>query len=221
MFNFLLGPFLSFLPIIVFSAIALGTIIRYINSDGELSYSLPSYRTLARSMILFYILYACILTVGQYYVWSQDPTQTFLNSPIDSSLPIPIVSSIPWFQTNPLGYFVLYSFIRFWIQPLLSIAMAYAFLYFLKILVKYRARFFEEGDVILGFLTALIVGWPAIIVFLIVTFLSVLIISVIRLVRYNEQFTTLGPSFIIGMIVGLFAANTTFIELLGFGVLRI
>src|SRR3989344_3927293 len=132
MLNFLLGPFLSFLPIVVFAAIALTAAIRYANPSSELSISLPSYRTLARFAIFFFIFYACILTAGQYYVWAQDPIQTFLNAPIDPSIPIPIVRLISWFHTSPLGYFTLSSFIHFWIQPLLSIIGAYIFLYFLK-----------------------------------------------------------------------------------------
>ena len=68
---------------------------------------------------------------------------------------------------------------------------------------KYRERFFEEGELDLGFLSALLIGWPNFVVFVPLVFLSVVIIAVFRRVFLKELYTTLGLPMLLATLLVL------------------
>lgn len=147
------------------------------------------------------IIYALLLTIGQYYVWTESAfTLKLLASPLTTT-PLPIVKKLPWIFESNLGYFVMYSWQRFWLGALLSIFVAWLFYLFLKTLKRHNERFFKEGEVELGFLMALLVGWPGQVLFIPLIFLSVIFVSLVRLVVFREQYTTLGWPFLLSAFV--------------------
>ncbi len=149
-------------------------------------------RRLIKITIGFYVLYAAFLTWGQYYIWSQDALgRIFLVSDRFGTL------------DGSSGYFLFYSYIRFWLNPAIAILAAFIFYALLKSLKKYRERFFEEGETELGFLCALAAGWPGIVVFVPFVFLGVVLASGFRLIVFKERFTTLGWPFLFALLLTL------------------
>ena len=187
--------------------------------------SVSGGKSLIVGSIMFRFFYAFLLTVSQYYVWSQDKfTQILLNSSLVQTIPISgifnKICQLPLVNCQKFGYFLFYSYGRFWLNALISVAVAFVFYLFLKSLQKHQARFFEEGEAELGFLSALIVGWPNFVVFLSLVFILVILISIFRRVFLKQFYTTLGWPFILAAFASL-VLGSNLIAILGLGVLYI
>jgi len=155
----------------------------------------------------YYLAYAAISTVLQYFTWENSGTftQKFLGMPINSVVQnTTFWGRLPFIANSKLGYFMIYSWGRFWLGALLTIGCGFLFLLILKSLKKYRDRFFEDGEVELGALLAMLGSWPQFVVFLPFVFVFVVIVSIARLIFFKEAYTTLG-------IPMLFAALLTYI----------
>ncbi len=217
--NFLLGPFLTYLPTIVWGGVLAIASITYFFSRFSLK---RVVKRLAIAAVAFRVFYALILTIGQYYVWSGSKfTQLLLNSPLSDKVPLPVgLDKLPFLFQNQLGYFLFYSYGRFWLNVLISIIVAIGFYFFLKSLRQYNKRFFIDGEVELGFLTALVAGWPHFVLFLPFCFAAIVIISVFRILFMKEKYTTLGVPLILAAVVTLIFGDTL-IKALGLTVLKI
>ena len=203
--SYWLSVVLIWLPKIFFGIIFILAVLIY---GLRKSIGLTKSRTLIISSISFHVLYAVLLTISQYYIWSQNKfTQLLLNSSLDLSMPVS-------------GYFLFYSFGRFWLNALITIGAAFVFYLFLKFLKKHRERFFEEGETELGFLSALIVGWPNFVVFLPLVFVFVVLLSIFRRVFLKEFYTTMGIPFLLAALIVLISGNQI-VNILGLGVLKI
>lgn len=203
--SYWLSVVLIWLPKIFFGIIFILAVLIY---GLRKSIGLTKSRTLIISSISFHVLYAVLLTISQYYIWSQNKfTQLLLNSSLDLSMPVS-------------GYFLFYSFGRFWLNALITIGAAFVFYLFLKFLKKHRERFFEEGETELGFLSALIVGWPNFVVFLPLVFVFVVLLSIFRRVFLKEFYTTMGIPFLLAALIVLIFGNQI-VDILSLGVLRI
>lgn len=158
------------------------------------------YRLIAKATIWARIFYAGFLTWAQYFVWNQgEITRIFLTLPAnDKSLPMYgfLASLFKWSG----GYFTFYSFLRFWLPAIASIAIGYLFLLFLRSLRKYRDRFFEDGEIELGWVLALVVGYPGFIVFLPLVFFLIIPTSIIRMAVLGQHLTTIGYPMILASI---------------------
>ncbi|HEY4496912.1 MAG TPA: hypothetical protein VI432_02070 [Candidatus Paceibacterota bacterium] len=227
MVQFLLDPFITWLPIIFTWAVLFLAIFAYVFKTHNLFqitwFSWINYKFLSIATIIFIFSYTIILTIAQYYVWANSGSFTglFLNSPLSPEIPPSFVTNLlPWVFESPLGYFFFYSWGRFWINALLSIGMALVFWLFLRALKKNNERFFYPSETELGFLCALIVGWPSFLVFIPLVFLSVIIVSIIRAIVYREAYTTLGYPFILGAFLSLIWGGWL-IDLLNLGVFKI
>ena len=155
--------------------------------------SLVSIRALARTAVWFRIAYAAALTVLQYYIWSQAPlTRLLLGTPLKPESSVGIARDLPWLFDTRIGYFLFYSWGRFWLSAILSVGVALAFWWFLRALQRHNGGFFLPGETDIGLLTALLVGWPNVVVFLPLVFLGVVVVSLARLIVFRERLTTLG-----------------------------
>ncbi len=219
----LLGPALNLLPMLVLGGVFVAGTLRYAQARGVLrtgTLSIIDYPWLSRIAIGFRVLYAGLLTVGQYYVWDQASfTRTFLNAPV-TALPIPFIRDLPWLFGTKLGYFILSSVVHFWLNVALSLGVAWLFFLFLAALKRHRERFFEVGEIELGYLCALVVGWPNVALFVFLTFAAVVAISIVRGIAMGQRYTTLGWPFIAAAIVTVFFGSAL-TDLLNLGVLRI
>lgn len=169
----------------------------------------------------FRVLYAVSATITQYFVWSRDPlTRAFLESGIERDSPVaPTLEKFP-FLFGKLGYFIFYSYGRFWLNVIIVILCTLAFWWFLKLLRKWKDRFFEDGEIELGALSVALVGWPGFVLFLPLVFLSVILVSVFRLLFMKEKLTTLGAPFLLAVLVVLLY-GTKLLALTGLSVLKI
>jgi hypothetical protein len=206
---FLFGPFLLWFPPLfigaAFACALLGVVGRTHPGWFTAFRARVPVRTLIRATVVFRVGFALFLTYGQYYVWSQSTlTQSLLHSPLDpATMPFWLVRAFPWIFNTDLGYLFFYSWGRFWLNALLSIAVAALFFWYLRMLERRNARFFEEGEPELGFLMALLVGWPDIVVFVPFVFLAVVLTSVFRGTVLRQPLTTLGWPFLIAALVTL------------------
>lgn len=164
------------------------------------------YKKLIFLTIIFRLFYAILLTGIQYYVWTQSEfTKIMIDAPTGGIF------------NGKYGYFLFYSFGRFWLNTIILIVMAYVFYLFLIFLKKYRERFFDEGEIELGFLAVLIVGWPNFVIFMPFVFMFVVLISIFKMIFLKEHYTTLGLPFILAMLTALIFGNKLAIFLnLGF-----
>lgn len=196
-------PFANLFPLIfsgLLAVILVITIVLYFIKRGSMG---KYFNKLIASVISLRIFYTIFLTLFQYYAWSQDRfTQLLLDSPIDKAVPLPtIIEKFSWLRESKLGYFIFYSWGRFWVNVLLVIIAAVVFWYFLKLLKRHSDRFFEDGEVELGFLAALIVGWPNFVIFVPAVFVSVVLVSIFRRIFKGEMYTTLGIPFLSAALI--------------------
>lgn len=178
-------------------------------------------KIIALSIALIRAFYAVFLTIKQYDIWSENTaTQIFLNSPLGQAVPIPeIIKNSVIFQ-NKFGYFIFYSYGRFWLDFIIIIICSAIFYSFLKLLRKYQERFFEQGEVELGLVASFTVGWPNFVLFLPLVFILVVIISIFRRLFLKEFYTTLGLPLIFATIV-MIIFGEKLINIFNFGVLKI
>lgn len=184
-----------------------------------------SYRKInkitALSVLSFRVAQAIFLTVGQYYIWVNDNLgKAFLNSPLTDAVPIDNIFKNSFIFQNKFGYFIFYSYGRFWLNVIVVLIYSAVFYFFLKLLQKHKERFFEKGEAELGLISSLLVGWPNFVIFLPLVFVFVVIISVGRRIFLKEFYTTLGlPLLFTAGIVILFGEKI--IHILNLGVLKI
>lgn len=151
------------------------------------------YMTLAVTAIVFRFIMAGIKTGLQYYAWTLSDVSRFMLPPHQS-----------------IGVLLRYSWTHFWLNALISIGAALLFFIILRMLRSYNPRFFETGEVELGFLMALVVGWPQFVVFVPATFLMIVFMSIIRGIFLREPYTTLAMPLFLGAVIA-FAATTSII----------
>lgn len=148
------------------------------------------------------------MTIAQYYAWLAGPlTKDLVSQPLDVHIAQASVAAwiIRVFHIHA-GYFVFYVYGRFWINALLGIGAAFLFLGVLAFLKKYRARFFDDGELPLGLVAALAVGWPLIVGFVPLVFVGVVVVSLARLIFFKKKYTTLGWPMFFAAAVSLFIA---------------
>jgi len=177
---------------------------------GWFSYfSKINLKSLIWQILGFKIFYASVETFSQYYVWSSNNLTKLLldKNALDFNLLKQVSGKLFLFLDNRFGYFIFYSWGRFWLEIIVSLVAALAFYCFLIFLKKYKARFFEEGEVELGFLLALMVGWSNFIVFLPLVFVGVVFVSIFRMIVFKEMYTTLGAPLLLAALVVLLSGN--------------
>lgn len=224
MLPFLLEVSKYILPIILF-VVFLFASVQYIfrfpffNTKYGLFFS---FRNLAIVVVVGKILNAGLLMYLQYSVWRQSGAigEVFLNSPVSKNLPFSTAKNFEWLLDNKFGYFLFYSWGRFWLSVVISLLVAYLFYLFLRTLKLKTERFFEDGETELGVLCALIVGWPGFVLFVPFVFLSVVVVSIVKLLFFKEKYTTLGAPFILATVIVL-VFGSYLISLFGLWVLKV
>ncbi len=158
--------------------------------------------------MLAQMLYAAYMTCAQYMVWGTSPmTKALLAQPLD--VHIGETSAVAWivrlFHLRS-GYFVYYVYGRFWLDIVLGIGSAVIFWGILVLLKKYRSRFFDETELQVGLLSAVVVGWPLIVVFVPLVFAMVVLVSLVRMIFFKEKYTTLGWPMLLAAAIALMCA---------------
>lgn len=219
--NFFLGSSLGWMLSISLSVIFTLSVLLYaLRKHHRIPFG-RIIRWLAVAAVFVRVLYASFTTYGQYYIWSQGELgQLLLNSPLASEVPLP-----KWLLSSPIfagrfGYFTFYALGHFWASQFVAIGVSILFWWFLKILQKYRAQFFEAGEVTLGLLTSLIIGWPNVLVFIPLTFVLMVLLSLFRTLVLKQYTTTIGWPLLIAAALTMVWGNKL-VSVLGWGVLRV
>jgi len=157
------------------------------------------------AVVVVHILFAVYLSWAQYHIWQQDPFSKQLLSQALSPH-----TGGEWFVkyladtfSIKSEYFLGYVFGRFWMNVFLGVGVAFIFYGALRALKKYKERFFDKGEVVLGLLGAMVVGWPWVLGYVICALFFVVILSLMRHVAYREIYTTLGVPLIVSGYITL------------------
>ncbi len=158
--------------------------------------------------VTFLVTRALYYAWVQYSIWISNPvgnhlTQLGLEPAIARSV---LGGWVPVFSGSG-GYFLYYATMRFFLGVLLTIGASVVWYIFLKALKKYRSRLFEEGEVELGFLCALLVGWPLIVVFIPITLLIFVLIAVARRIILKKEFTTIATPLFLALVIVIWAGE--------------
>lgn len=184
--------FFNFLPVLPGVFVVVTAIIYFYRSEFSNLSSL--LRRLGGVYALIVLLGGIVLSVGQYLAWSNDPVGA-------SFLP----------PTQGIAYFLGYVWLRFLIPLFISFLSAGVWYLFLNLLRKYQPRFFEDGEPELGFALALFIGWPKFLVLLPIALLSVVLVSIFRMVVLREAYTTLGWPLVLSAFLNLIYGNSLLI----------
>lgn len=172
--------------------------------------SLDGKKTLANtlfivtiSVVVFRLFYTVIVSLVQYYVWKSGDFGKLL---------------LPPYQT--IGYFLGYSWRRFWLGFMLSLVTSLLFLLFLKLLGKYRANFFEQDEIGLLCLMSFLVGWPNIVIFIPLVFVISAIFSTFMALAFRKQVVRLRvPVFLSSLFLLIWGHGL--VDILSLTVLRV
>lgn len=203
--KFFTGSFLTTLPAIFFAVVLIVSLL-FSFSRGKLllNYSLlEKLRMLIVAVIFFRISYPLMLSVVQYSIWSNQEFTKLLLPPHQS-----------------ISYFLVYIIGRFWIDQAIAIAISLSFYVVLMLLKKYQPRFLSKEEILLGFLMALLVGWPNIVIFVPVVFLSAIMMSIINIAVLRVNYTGLYFPFLFAGLI-TFVFGSTILALSGLTVLQV
>lgn len=128
-------------------------------------------RKLLVAMVALDLLLAAYITVVQYY--------SFL-------APFKVLS-----------FFVTYALVHFYLPLGLAFVCAAVWYIFLRVLHSRTERYFDVGEIELTTLLVLVVGWPLALVLVPFAGIVLVILSLVRLIVFKQELTTLGLPFII------------------------
>ena len=152
-------------------------------------------------IIVLSIAIGAYSTIATYNLWKNDPISCYL---------------VPPHQTM---YFFRYSFFHYWFGNVLGLAISSFWALFLFALNKYsKGRLLSKKEVWLGLFTALAVGWPNFISYLIVSFSLLFILQLFNAFFRKQKNVTLTHSVIISALLVLLFGEF-FIEILNLKVL--
>lgn len=184
--HFAFSSALNWIPFIFFAAIVIGAAYLYLNARVLPEQRRSLFVRLSLIVAGFRILFAAVKTMLQYYAWASDPMSKLLLPP-----------------TQNITIFLHYAWTHFWINVLISLSVGVLMFGLLRALQAKNARFFADGEIELGTLLALVVGWPHFVVFFPITFVFVVLLGIVRAIFFKESFTTLGLPFIGSAVVAL------------------
>ncbi|EKD23549.1 MAG: hypothetical protein ACD_81C00219G0010 [uncultured bacterium] len=185
----LLSSGIDLIPFAFFVVMVISAGYVYLRSPLLGGQRLAVFTRLIVAVVSFRIAFAAAKSGLQYYAWVQDELGKLLLPP-----------------TQPITYFFQYIWTHFWANVVLSLGVGLLTFIVLRTLQKKNQRFFDVGEVELGTLLALVVGWPHFVVFVPLVFVLVVLISIIRGIVVKEPFTTLGLPFIVAACIALFTA---------------
>ena len=127
--------------------------------------------------VVFYLFYPFLLSVLQYLKWAADSTlgKAFLTLPLDPATPCP-----EWLRPlfmHEHGYFLFYILGRFWLHAVLAFVGAFLFYLLLQMIRRAKPYTIDPLESLIGFILALALGWPGILIFILLTFVFVFLHS--------------------------------------------
>lgn len=137
-------------------------------------------------IIVLFVVIGAYSTVITYNLWKEDPISRYL---------------LPPRQTM---YFFKYSFFHYWLGNVLGLAISLFWALFLLLLRKYsKGSFLSKKEIWLGFFTALAVGWPSFIPYLVVSFGLLFILQLFNTFFRKQKNVSLAHGIIISALLVL------------------
>lgn len=169
------------------------------------------YSVVMLVIVGMYLMYGGLSTYAQYFLWTHDigMGSVLFNAPLQltGDETTMVSKAISYVAGTKFGYFIFYSWGRFWFFPFLTLCFSAGWFGFLRALKKYNDRYFYEGETLLGFALALLVGWPKVLLFIPLTFFMVVFVSIYRGIRYKELYTSLGTPFLLAAAIAILGGN--------------
>lgn len=109
--------------------------------------------------------------------------------------------------TQSWSYFIEYVLIRYWLPFGLTILLAAAWYGFMRLIKARSERYLAVGELELTTVVLVAVGWPHILILLPLAALCLLLVSMIKLVIFRIQLTTLGLPFLLAALATLLFAS--------------
>jgi hypothetical protein len=189
--NFLFGPFLIWLPLVINLLIVIIVTCRNIFKNKKIFNILKlhffSNKKLIYIFFIFTILYNLFLTGLQYYIWHASALGRFFFPPFQS-----------------INYFINYSGYHFWLPSVLNLLIAMIFYGIICLCRKYNQKIIDKNEALLLFLVCLLSGWPGILIFLPLFFLVALFSSILNLLIFKNDRISILWTLIISIIITLF-----------------
>jgi len=201
--KFVLGPFLQWLPSFVYLVIWGFAAYWYFEKTEGSKLSRLLWFTAG-----FDLLYAAALTYGNYYLWQQSPfDRILLHQPLNSETPLfGILKIFSFAQHLSGGYFIFYTFTRYWL-PLVSLAvLGLAFFLLLSAVRKFRPEILDQNDLLLALIMSIIAGWPTFIIFLPLAFAIMLLYAIFNQLVLKRQRSDLGSALLAAGLLIIIAA---------------
>jgi hypothetical protein len=192
------------LPLIALWGLLVWATYDYWRSSRDEMYK-PTYILPAVLAVVATVWRASVLILWQHAIWSASSFgRALLSHTLTAPDPFYYVS--PWLFGRPGGYFIAYALSRFLMAVILSLILSLLFYWILKLLEKKNSRFFLPGEARLGFLCVLLAGWPGFVFFVPAVFLSVVLVSLVRMMM-GHKYTTLGYPMILASAIALGASS--------------
>lgn len=146
----------------------LAVILAYWFKRHELNYRLIKYGIWA--VIALFILQGSYMTIATYNVWKLDPLSRYLLPPYNSA------------------YFAGYAYFHFWRSSVVSLLVGAVWAGFLFLIKKYSlGRILDKEDIVLGFFTAMVVGWPKIFAYFALAFGLLILKGIINVAVLKDK----------------------------------
>jgi len=152
----------------------------------------------------FYIFYPLLLSLLQYVTWAADPNlgTSFLTLPLDPATPCP-----EWLRplfVEEHGYFLFYVLGRFWLRAVLGLSTAFLFYFFLQAVMRAKPHALLPVESLIALMLALAAGWPLVLIFILLTFVFIVLHSVVNLLLKNPRTRIIFALFLAFIVVILF-----------------
>lgn len=159
-------------------------------------------------------------TWSQWHVWRALRPE-FLSLPLAADLKLlGWLKAFSFLKSTSGGYFIFYSFGRFWLAALLALATAAMWWALLKIIASRRPEAIYPGEASLAWVTGAIAGWPGIVLYVPLTLLLTLIGSAYHDFKKIDSRLPIGWPMIIASLIVL-VAGSLLLDWFGLGVLRV
>lgn len=187
--KFIFAWFLSWLPLVITSAIILLLVVNNFWANIKFLNKL-STKKLIYIFLGFSILFNLILSTSQYITWQSSDFSRFFLPP-----------------HTPLSYFIRYSFFHFWLANIISVMCSFGFFFIFKLIKKYRTEIISDQELLLILLSSLLVGWPKFVIFVPLFLAVALIFTLINLLIFRRAKNNLNLPIIISLLVTFLAGN--------------
>lgn len=166
------------------------------------------------------MLAAAFFTWSQWYVWHLSRPE-FLSLPLSSNLKLFGAFKIfDFLKSIKGGYFIFYSFGHFWLELLLALLVAAGWWFLLKLVAKYKEVTVTSDELLLAWITAVIAGWPGIVLYVPIVFMLMALGMLYFRLRKIDKLVAMGWPVIMSSTIVL-VAGTFLVELLGLAVLKV